>query len=191
MGCFGGSEVDIEADLALLQMEPDHSALGEKAIGIPDRENWQAMQGAEQFGLPAAFVSAYEEDPTVLGVLRLIKKAHVHRPASYLFSLQRALKFLPVRFVVEETNVEGFASGARLVGGPIDKLCEVEDECSLDFVLISGNLGIGRPHLLRRDRNDAEEHNPSQSSADPHGKRFLKRVVSYPMHGEPSIKRTM
>jgi hypothetical protein len=56
------------------------------------------------------------------------------------------LQFLPVWFVVEETNVEGFASDVQCVGRPIDKLDEMEDKCSLDLVLVCSNLGTGGPH---------------------------------------------
>jgi hypothetical protein len=97
-------------------------------------------QAPKDFGLMPTPITAEEEDAAALGRLRLVQQENMHHPSSDGFALQGALQFLAMRLVVEDTQVEGLVSGVECARGPVHKLGEVEEKCSLDFVLVHCRL---------------------------------------------------
>jgi hypothetical protein len=140
---FGGCQVDVEANLTFLEVEPYHPAVRKEVRGLSHCENRHAAQTLENGGLSPGFVAAEEEDFAALDFLRLAYQVDMQYAGSDGLAFDGALEFLAARFVVKDAQAEGWVSGIESTRWPGQKLREMEKKRSLHLVLIGSGLGVG------------------------------------------------
>ena len=154
MGRFGATQVDVKANLVILDVEADHSSVGEEVGSFSHGENGHSTEALQDCSLAPDFVAAEEENVAALYLLRLAYQANMEYPDSDTFPINGGLKLLPPWLVVEDAQPDGSISAVQSAGRPFDKLRKVEQERSFDLVLAGSRLSAG---MLRHSRNQKKE----------------------------------
>jgi hypothetical protein len=158
MGRFGATQVDVKANLVVLDVEADHSSVGEEVGSFSHGENGHSTEALQDCSLAPDFVAAEEEDVAALYLLRLAYQANMEYPDSDTFPINGGLKLLPARLVVEDAEIQSRIAAVQDTCRPIDELREVEEKRSFHLVLFRSGLGCGRLRQPRNQQNDTPEY---------------------------------
>jgi hypothetical protein len=101
MGRFGATQVDVETDFIVLEVEAYHPTVRQEVVGFSDCENGRPPEALQDCGLAPGFVTAEEKDVAALNLRRLAYQVDMEYTGSDSLPLNGALKFLAARFVVE------------------------------------------------------------------------------------------
>jgi hypothetical protein len=104
MGRFGATQVDVETDFIILEVEAYHPAFRQEVVGFSDCENGRSPEALQDCGLAPSLVTAEEKDVAALDLLRLTYQADVEYTGSDSLPINGALKLLAARFVVEDAK---------------------------------------------------------------------------------------
>jgi hypothetical protein len=119
VGRVGGSKVDIESNLTVLEVESYHPPFSEEVGGFSHCENRLAAQALKDCGLAPGFVTAEEEEVTVLDFLRLTNQADMEYTGSDGLALDGAFQFLAAWLVIEDAEAERSVSRIHGAGRPV------------------------------------------------------------------------
>jgi hypothetical protein len=144
MGRIGGSKVDVEANLTVLQMETYHPAVRQEIRGLAHCKDRHTAYTLDDCGLAPGLVAAEKEDVAALDFRQFASQADVEYPPSDELAFDGVLEFLTARLVVEDAESNRRVSGVEDAGRPIYKLREVEKKRSFNRVLTGSGLGSGR-----------------------------------------------
>jgi hypothetical protein len=104
MGWFGPIEIDVEANLIGLEVEPYHSAVWQEVAGFSHGEDGHPAEALQDCSLALSLVAAEEEDVATSVFLGLAYLADMEYSGSDILALDRALKLSSARLVIEDAE---------------------------------------------------------------------------------------
>jgi hypothetical protein len=101
---FGATQVDVEADFVILEVEANHPAFRQEVVGLSHCENGRPPKALQDCSLAPGFVATEEKNVAALNLWRLTYQADMEYTGSDSLPINGALKILAARFVVEDAK---------------------------------------------------------------------------------------
>jgi len=186
---FGSLQVYVEANFTLLDVEANHPAVREKALGFANCENGLIAQVPQDFRLPGALVTTKKEDVAAGDILGLAEQTDVQYALANEFALQRVLDFVPLRVIVEDADDKGAIPVVVGVRRPIHKLSEVEKKRGLHLGFFDSRLPTDRLRCSQSEKEQAENRAKAGEAAGSPLKQTLRRIVVLSLQLRPPAQK--
>ena len=105
-------------------------------------------------------------------------------------AFEGTLQVLQVRLVGKNAQGYGLIAGVWRVGGPLDKLREVEKKSGFHLILIGWRLRASRLRNSRGEQNDEKKPDYSRGDAALPRRSLHSRIVGCARHSRPMFRRT-
>jgi hypothetical protein len=168
IGALSIVQIDVEANLVVLQAETDHAAMLNKVVGFADGEDGGTVQAGQNCGRSLLVTACNEKEMTAPGIFVLLKMANLQGTRADLLALNGVFEDAGERIFSHGTEDEGTIPGAERVHGPIHELRKMENESSLQLIFTGTGLRVGGNQGERmKEQNNKEEDSTQGEGRQP------------------------